>query len=303
MAGNFFEELSKNFAKAHSYRVVIPLAANEAVKFAISKALSKGFINKALLIGDSAEIKSVFKDLANDERICIIQAASEAEALNKAIEAIKANQADIIMKGMVQSSSLIKAVLDKKNGLQHGFINHLTCFQLPNKDGLRILTDPAVNIAPDADTICKEIENATEYFNKLVNRAPIVALMAANEKVSEKMPATVIGKSVTDKMADRKDMIVEGPVAFDLAVCPKSAQIKKYNGKIQGNADIFVTTQIETANALYKSLQHIIHADMGGLLYGAQCPVIHPSRADNGETKYNSLLLGIALLEVNSKPR
>lgn len=301
MADIFFEELEKSFTKSNNYRVVIPLAANNAVKFAINKALVKDFINKAILIGDQTEIKSVFAELADDERISIIQANSEEEALNKAINAIKTNKADIIMKGMVQSASLIKAVLDKKNGLQHGFMNHLTCFQLPNKEGLRILTDPAVNIAPDADTLCKEIENAKDYFNKFVNRAPIVALMAANEKVSEKMPATVISKSVTDKMADRNDLIVEGPVAFDLAVCPKSAQIKKYNGKIQGNADIFVTTQIETANALYKSLQHIMHASMGGLLYGAQCPIIHPSRADNGETKYNSLLLGIALLETNSR--
>lgn len=301
MSDNFFEKLENDFVANKNYRVVVPLAANEAVEYALNRALSKGFINEVYLIDDPAKINAVFKDLTKDKRINIISANNESEALKKAIEIIKMGKADIIMKGMVQSASLIKAVLDKNNGLEHGFMNHLTCFQLPDKTGLRILTDPAVNIAPDAETLCKEIENAKDFFNIFENRAPFVAIMAANEKVSEKMPATVLGKTVTEKLADRTDLITEGPVAFDLAISPKSAQIKKYKGKIQGNADILVAPRIETANALYKSIQHIMHADMGGLLYGAQCPIIHPSRADNGKTKYNSLLLGLELLNTNSK--
>jgi phosphate butyryltransferase len=200
------------------------------------------------------------------------------------------------MKGMCQSASLIKSVFDKNYGLEHSFVSHLTCFQLPDKDNFGILTDSAVNIAPDEETIIKEIDNANILFQKLNKRVPLVALLAANEKVSDKMPSTKLAESVTKRLIDRTDLIVEGPVAFDLAVSQKSVQIKKYKGKLNGNADIFVAPRIETANALYKSLQHYIKADMGGILFGACCPIIHPSRADNAITKYYSLLLGLSTL-------
>jgi phosphate butyryltransferase len=113
--------------------------------------------------------------------------------------------------------------------------------------------------------------------------------------VSEKIPSTVMAANVAKKLQSRDDFIIEGPVSFDLAVSPESARIKKYQGKIQGDADIFIVPRIETGNALYKSLQYYIKAKMGGLVYGARCPVVLTSRADDNSTKLNSLLLGVQL--------
>ncbi len=296
MSEIFFKNLEKKLSKNNNNRVIIPLAADKAVKYAIEDALNKGFIKGAILVGCPKEIKDVFGEFAETKDISILEASSEIDALEKSINEIKKSNANILMKGMCQSASLIKAVLNKDNGLEHGFMSHLTCFQLPDKDYFCILTDSAVNIAPDKETLIKEIENANKLFQKLEGDIPTVALLAANEKVSDKMLSTKLAEAVTQELSNRNDLIVEGPVAFDLAVSSKSAQIKKYKGKLNGNANIFVAPRIETSNALYKSLQHYLKVDMGGILYGASIPIIHSSRADNAKTKYNSLLLGLATL-------
>jgi phosphate butyryltransferase len=150
-------------------------------------------------------------------------------------------------------------------------------------------------IAPDEDTLIKEIDNASEAYAMFVDTPPKVAMLAANEKVSEKVPSTVLGERVAKALADRKNMTVEGPISFDLAVSKESVQIKKYQGKIQGDADIFVVPRIDTGNAFYKALQYYVKAPMGGLVYGARCPVVLTSRADDNDTKFYSLLLGMVL--------
>ena len=304
---NYFEELEARLNKSCNCKVVIPLADNEAVAIAIKEALNKKLISGATLVGSKDRIKSIYGSLADSDKISIVEAISEEEALLKSVNEIKAKRADIIMKGMCQSASLIKAVLDKKNGLEHNFLSHITAFQLPDKDYACFLTDSAVNVSPDEETIINEINNVTEFLLKsnsqnkpteellqFINGKNKVALLSANEKVSDKMPSTKLAEAVVNKLSSKTTMIVEGPVAFDLAVSPKSAQIKKYKGKLQGDATIFVAPHIETANALYKSLQHYIKADMGGILFGASCPVVHPSRADNARTKFNSLLLALS---------
>jgi phosphate butyryltransferase len=145
-----------------------------------------------------------------------------------------------------------------------------------------------------------EIDNAAEAYKLFSSNPAKVSLLAANEKVSEKLPSTVLAKNVAEKMQNRNDIIVEGPISIDLSLSKESAEIKKYKGKIQGDADIFIAPRIETGNALYKSLQYYIKAKMGGLVYGARCPVVLTSRADDNNTKFNSLLLGIVLWQRNS---
>lgn len=302
MKNSIFEAVeSRLIAEAKKSRVVVPMAADEAVAEALSKALDKGLVSTAILVGNSNEIKDIFGKTAEDERIKIIEASSDEEALLLSCNEIKGSNADILMKGMCQSLDLIRAVV---RNLEQGFLSHLTCFSLPNKEEACILTDAAVNISPTEEVLSKEIQNARELFEAVSEalgdknggeKEVKVALLAANEKVSDKMPSTKLAELVAEKHKKESGLVVEGPLSFDLALSPHSAQIKKYKGRIQGNANILVAPRIETANALYKSLAHYIHADMGGVLYGACCPVVHPSRADSTETKYNSLLLALTL--------
>lgn len=295
MSQNFFGKLVETLVTEKVCRVAIPIANDEACAYAVCQAVKMGIL-KAVLIGDPKEIATMYGEVANHENVKIINETEEKAACSTAVKEIRENRADILMKGNVNTSTLLKAVLNHNDGIKKNpILSHLTFFELPGKEGLKILTDAAMCIAPDEDTLQKEIENACEAFKTFCKHPPKVAILAANEKVSEKVPSTVLADNVARAMKSRADIIVEGPVSFDLAVSPESAKIKKYHGEIQGDADIFVVPRIETGNALYKSLQYYIHAVMGGLVYGARCPVVLTSRADDNNTKFNSLLLGMAL--------
>lgn len=303
MKQNFFSHLIETVDTVRKCRVAIPLANDEACAFAVCQSVKTG-LAKATLIGNPAEIKDMYGEVAEHENVEIINETDEKAACRLAVAKVRNGDCDILMKGMVATSSLLKAVLNHKEGLKKNpILSHLTFFEFPGQPGLRILTDAAMCIAPDAETLVKEIENATEAFGMFENRPPKVALLAANEKVSEKVPSTVLAENVCKALADRNNMIVEGPISFDLAVSEESVRIKKYSGKIQGDADIFVVPRLDTGNAFYKSLQYYVKANMGGLVYGASCPVVLTSRADDNNTKFNSLLLGIALWQRNIKNR
>lgn len=295
MTDNFFSKLVATLDKNRKCRVAVPLANDEACAYAICHAVKTGILS-ATLIGDPEQIKTLYGDVASHEHVTIIDERDEKAACARAVSEVRAGHCDILMKGLVATSSLLKAVLNSSTGLRKNpILSHLTFFEFPGKPGLKILTDAAMCIAPDAETLVKEIENACEAFCIFGSGKPKVALLAANEKITEKMPSTILADKVRGMLADRENFYVEGPVSFDLAVSEESARIKKYQGKIQGDADIFVVPRLDTGNAFYKSLQYYLKASMGGLLYGARCPVVLTSRADDNATKFNSLLLGIAI--------
>lgn len=303
MSQSFFSQLISSLDCQKKCRIAVPLANDDACANALIEGIKLGIL-KATLIGDPEQLKTMYGDIASHENVTIIDEKNEKEACNRAVKEIKDGNCDILMKGMVSTSSLLKAVLNSKDGLRKNpILSHLAFFEFPDNCGLKILTDPAMCIAPDHDTLIKEIENAVEAFSIFSDKLPKVAVLAANEKVSKNIPSTILANEIAKTMSERADMIVEGPISFDLAVSEESAKIKKYNGKIQGNADIFVVPRIDTGNAFYKGLQYYVKAPMGGLIYGAQCPVVLTSRADNNATKFNSLLLGVLMWQRSSFER
>ncbi len=295
MSESFFSSLVGTLDPARKCRVSVPLANDEACAYAICHAVKTGIL-QATLIGNPEQIKTMYGDVATHDQVSIINESDEKKACAMAVKEVREGRCDILMKGFVATSTLLKAVLNSNEGLRKNpILSHLTFFEFPNRPGLKILTDAAMCIAPDTETLIKEINNAVEAYAMFTDTVPKVALLAANEKISEKVPSTVQADKVAKAMSERKDMIIEGPVSFDLAVSKESAEIKKYQGKIQGDADIFVVPRIDTGNAFYKALQYYVKAPMGGLVYGASCPVVLTSRADDNNTKFHSLLLGIAL--------
>lgn len=295
MSKTFFSQLVDSLENGKKCRVAIPLANDEACAYAVCRAVKSGVLG-AILIGDIQQIKTMYGEVAQHESVSLIEQCDEKKACELAVEQVREGSADILMKGLVATSSILKAVLDSKKGLKKNpILSHLTFFEFPDRPGLKILTDAAIIIAPDEEIIEKEINNAVEAYALFDKNVPNVALLAANEKVSQKIPSTVLADKVASKLKDAVHANVEGPVSFDLAVSSESAKIKNYEGKIQGNADIFVAPRIETGNAFYKSLQYYVKASMGGLVYGARCPVVLTSRADDNDTKFNSLVLGVAI--------
>lgn len=291
----FFKDLPELARGKRPMRVAIPLAEDEACAYAVTEGLKTGLV-EARLIGNPVKIRELYGDAANHKAVTIIEEPDATAACKKAVAMVREGQADLLMKGLVPTSSILKAVLSSSDGLKKNpLLSHLCFFERKDEPGLKILTDAAINIAPDADTLEKIVRNAIEAFRAFYPRVPKVALLSANEKVSDKVPSTLLAQAVVAKFPNLDEAIVEGPISLDLSVSPESARIKKYQGKIRGDADILIAPRIETANVLYKSLQYFADASMGGVVYGARCPVVLTSRSDSNATKFASLLLGLAL--------
>lgn len=304
MDTSFFGRLAGDLDRNRLCRVAVPFAQDEAVSYAVCEAVRLG-VAGAVLIGDPAAIREMYGETASHPAVKIVPEIDAAKACQTAIDAVREGNAEILMKGLVPTAVILKAVLNSQRGLKKNpVLSHLAFFELPTQPGLKLLTDPALNIAPDAEMLVKEVENAAEAFRIFVpDRPPRVALLAANEKVSDKVPSTVMAGLAAQALSQREDLVAEGPISLDLACSTDSCRIKKYKGRIQGNADIFVVPRIETGNALYKSLQYLVRARMGGMIFGARCPIVLTSRADDNATKLNSLLLGIRLWQGAGTPK
>lgn len=296
MNESFFGRLAGDLDPKRGCRVAVPFAHDEAVAYAICEAVRMG-VCAPILIGDRHGIEEMYGAVASHASVKIVPEADAQKACQAAVDMVRNGEADILMKGLVPTATILKTVLNSQRGIKKNpVLSHLTFFEIPKTPGLRILTDVALNIAPDAEMLAKEIVNAVEAFRLFgSDRAPRVALLAANEKVSEKVTSTVVADQVAKALAHRDDMIVEGPISLDLACSAESCHIKKYKGRIRGDADIYVVPRIETGNVFYKSLQYFARAPMGGLIYGAKCPIVLTSRADDNATKLNSLLLAVRL--------
>ncbi|MBF0406791.1 MAG: phosphate butyryltransferase [Candidatus Riflebacteria bacterium] len=299
---NFFDTLLERSKWKSVVRLAVPVAQDEACASAIIKAV-KAEIIEAILIGNPVELKNFYSEILDCSGVKIISSMEPEEACKKAVELVRNDEADLLMKGLVSTSTILKAVLNSQTGIKRNpLLSHLAFFELRNYPGLKLLTDAAINIAPDADALGKIAANAVEAYKNLTGKTPKVALLSANEKVSEKVSSTVLAKTVSEKMSSFEGAVISGPVSLDLAISPESVKIKKFTGSIQGDADILVAPRIETGNVLYKSLQYFARAKMGGVVFGAKCPVVLTSRSDSNETKLNSLLLGISLLRSKTGP-
>ena len=292
---SFFQTISRKTGSGGKCRVAIPLAQDKACAYAVSRALEAGMI-VPVLIGKGKEIEAMYGACLRGNESVIIEEADAEKACKTAVRMVREGTADIVMKGLVPTSVLLKAVLNSQEGIKKNpLLSHLCYFELPGKPGMKILSDAAINIAPDAETLARIVENAVESFSLFSKNVPKVALLAANEKVSDKVPSTGLAKETADLLKDRRDIIVEGPISLDLAVSPESGKIKKYGGRIQGDADIFIVPRIEVGNVFYKSLQYFAGASMAGVVYGARCPVVLTSRSDSNDTKFYSLGLGVTM--------
>ncbi|MDH4223427.1 MAG: bifunctional enoyl-CoA hydratase/phosphate acetyltransferase, partial [candidate division Zixibacteria bacterium] len=215
-----------------------------------------------------------------------------------AVELVKQKKADMLMKGKVDTPTLLKAVLDKEKGLKSGkLLSHVAVVEVEKYPKLMIVTDGGMNISPDVTRKIEILKNAVEVAKKLGIENPKAACLAAVELVNPEMPET-IDASIIAKMAERgeiKDVIVDGPVAFDVAIDPDSARIKGIISPISGDTDIFLCPNISSGNIFVKSLIYLCGARVGGIVVGAGVPIVLLSRSDTAEIKLLSIALGAAV--------
>lgn len=290
-----FSELIKSVQVAQvKKRVAVVVAQDEHTLEAIFRA-SKDNIAEPILIGDSAKIKAIAAKL--NEHLddgAIVEASTDAEAAQKAVELILENKADFIMKGKIQTADLLKAVINKERGLRTGKVmSHIAIHELPNYHKLLAVTDGGMMLTPNLDEKKQIIENAVSVFNSMGYENPKVAVLAAVESVNVKMPESVDGDALKtmNQEGEIGNCLVEGPISYDLTMNKESAQIKGYSSPITGDADIIVVPNITTGNILGKALVYSAGAKMAGFIIGAKVPIVLTSRGSSSEEKYLSIVL------------
>lgn len=295
-----FEEIIKyaqEYAHTHGpEKIAVAFAQDEDVLKAVKEAVNEK-ICEPILIGDKEKIIDISKeinfDLSNTE---IIDEKDGTLACRKAVSLVSSGKAQIVMKGLIDTSIILKAVLDKEIGLRTGnVLSHAAVFSVDTYHKFFIVTDAAMSIAPTADEKRQIIENAVSISRALGAKVPKVAVICAKEKVNPKMQATLDAAELVEMQKNGKmeGCIVEGPYALDNAISKEAAELKGIKGEAAGDADILLMPDIEAGNILYKALTYLANADNAGIILGAKAPIVLTSRADSDKAKLNSIALSV----------
>lgn len=288
-----FEELRKLVAEAKK-RTVIVIAAHDAHTLEAVLKTKEECILDYILVGKESEIIKIGKKFGYDiEKSAIVDSDTDEDAVAKGIALIKDGKGDFIQKGILQTSTLLKGVVDKETGIrQGGVISHTALLDIPTYHKIVGLTDGGMMMYPTLEQKKDIIDNAVSVFHGLGYDNPKVAVLAAVEVLNPKMPETVDATELKkmNEEGEIKGCTVEGPISFDLAMDKESARIKKYESPVAGDADILVAPDIAAGNLMSKALYVLGGARMAGLVVGAKCPIALNSRSASFEEKYYSLL-------------
>jgi len=279
-------------------RIAVAAAADLPVLEAIKRACHLNII-EAYLVGNLDEINSIADSIGfkRDDYTVIIE-NDPTLACFKAVELIKSGNADILMKGLVPTAPLLKAVLNKEKGLRNrDTLSHFALFQTSFYHKLIGITDAAMNISPNLEEKVCIIENAVEVMNKLGLVCPKVAVLAPLETVNDKIASSVDAATLTrmNKENHIKNCMVFGPLALDNAVSQEAAKHKGIVSDVAGDADILITPDLNSGNILYKSLTFLSDGIAAAIITGSTAPIVLTSRADSELNKLYSIALAAAL--------
>lgn len=276
----------KKLAIAAAHDLPVLQAAVDAKRFGIADSILVGKEGEILKIAEENHL-----DIRNFE---IVDEADNENASLKAVELVSSHKADMVMKGIVDTATFLRAVLNKEKGLRTGkLLSHVTVFYVPALDRIFLLTDSAMNIAPDLMAKKQIIENAVHTAHAIGIEVPKVAVICAVEVVNPDMQPTLdaAALSMMNARGQIKGCIVDGPLAIDNAVSKEAAAHKGIKSPVAGDADIILVPNIETGNVMYKTLTYMAGAKNGGIIEGAAAPIILTSRADSHESKLFSIAL------------
>jgi phosphotransacetylase len=260
-------------------------------------------LTEPILVGPKAEIEGIARkagiDLARTE---IVDAQHSHAAAAKAVELVRQGKAELLMKGSLHTDELLAAVVARETGLRTGRrISHVFIMDVPTYHKVLIVTDAAINIAPSLEDKVDICQNAIDLAASLGVERPKVAILAAVETVTSKMPATIDAAALC-KMAERKQIVgalLDGPLAFDNAISEQAAKTKGIRSEVAGDPDILLAPDLEAGNILAKLLSFLANADGAGLVLGARVPIILTSRADSVRSRIASC--AVAMLAAHAR--
>lgn len=292
MLHNFRDVLEKAKQRGR-VTVSVAVAQDAEVLEAVKEAQDAGLI-RPILVGNVDLIKPMLSKVGLPLDTPLVHEEDDSQATLTAVSLVKEGKADILMKGMVNSSIFLKAVLNSEVGLKTGrLLSHLAVFEIPGEEKLAFHTDGGMNIVPTLEEKKDILINALIALKALGIDHPNVAILTANEMVSSKMPATVDAQTLV--ILNEKEHftagIIEGPIAMDVAASKQAAEHKGLKSKIAGGVDLFVVPNIEAGNLVGKTLVYYAKAKNAGIVVGATHPIVMTSRSDTAEAKLNSIAL------------
>ncbi|WP_223591488.1 phosphate butyryltransferase [Neobacillus bataviensis] len=293
------ESLIDKATQVSAKTVAVAAAEDEEVIEAVLDALNRNLAN-FILFGDKEKIKTILELKKHGKKVSnnleIIHAESNTSAAELAVRAVFNKKADVLMKGNIPTSTLLKAVLNKEYGLRTGnVLSHVAVFEIPGFDRFTIVTDAGMNITPDLEQKAQITKNAVSIAKSIGIEIPKVAPIAAVEVINPVMQPTLDAAALTvmNKRGQISGCIVDGPLALDNAVSELAAEHKGIQSEVAGKADILLVPTIEAGNILYKSLIYFAKAKVGAIIAGARAPIVLTSRADSAESKLYSLALAL----------
>lgn len=297
-----FKEVLEKAKEYGPKKMSVASAQAEDVLQAVEAARQEG-LTESTLVGNKKEIIQIAEkmgiDLANYE---IIDKPDKTEIAKFAVELVRNKKASILMKGMMGTARILKAILDKDVGLRtNRMLSHAYVLEVKGYDRIITITDGAMNISPDLNQKAQILQNAIYFCYSLGIERPKVAVLAALELVNPDMPATIDAACLA-KMSERGQIvggIVDGPLAFDNAISKEAALHKGIESPVSGEVDILLAPDIEAANIFAKGLVYLAKAQPAGVLLGAKAPVVLVSRSDSAESKLYSIALGVLMSEMS----
>ena len=298
-----FNDLFSKLKEIKTKKVAVAVAQDEPVLEAVKEANEKRIAN-AVLVGDKEKIQEIAKRIDMDlTKFEIMDVKDPKKATLEAVKLVSSGNADMLMKGLIDTATFLRSVLNKEVGLRTGKVmSHVSVFEIDGWNRLFFITDVAFNTYPELKDKVTIINNAVTVAHACGIERPKVGVVCPVEVVNPNMPSTV-DAALLAKMSDRgqfKGCIVDGPFALDNAISLEAAKHKGVNGEVAGQADILMMPNIETGNVMYKTLTYFAPVKNGCLLVGTSAPAILTSRADTFETKVNSIALAALVADKNN---
>jgi len=295
-----YHEILEKVKSCGQVIISVAVAQDKEVLVAIKLAQDMG-IAQAILVGDADLIAPLLVQVGLSTDTQMIHEPDTTRAALKAVSLVKNGHAQVLMKGLLNSSDFLRAVLDKEEGLRTGrLLSHLAAFEIPGQKKLIFITDGGMNIAPALRDKKDILMNAMLALHSMGIENPHVAVLTANEVVNSKMPATVDAESLVEmsRGGELPHGIIEGPISLDVAISLEAMHHKGINSKVSGCVDLMLVPTIEVGNILGKALIYFANSKMAGIVLGATHPIVMTSRAETPEGKLNSIALACL---VNSK--
>ncbi len=288
-----FEEIAEA-ARSLSVRgrIAVAGAADEAVLTSVLEARDKG-VADPVLVGEAGDISSLLRRIGKDPGDFEIVQASRGEEGCKAVELVRNGDASVLMKGMIETSELLRPVVNRETGLRTGSVmSHVGFFdRVPGTDHFIIQTDGGMLLYPDLEEKKAIIENAVSALHAIGNDCPKVAVLSAVETVNPKMTETVDAAALKQMnlTGEITGCIIEGPISYDLAMSREIAEIKHYDCPYCGDFDILVVPTIAAGNLIGKCWTVTCGALLGGIVVGAKAPIVLTSRGSSAQEKFYSI--------------